>query len=60
MRLKIISCEVFCREFRHFAAESEHLIDIVFQQFGLHDTPDDLRKITQAEVDAADEDRYPL
>ncbi len=58
MHLKIISCEVFCREFRHFAAHSEHLIDIVFQPFGLHDTPDQLREFTQKEVDATPENRY--
>ena len=58
MRLKIISCEVFCREFRYFAAQSEHLIDIVFQPFGLHDTPEKLREVTQAEVDATPENKY--
>ena len=58
MRLKIISCEVFCREFRYFAAQSEHLIDIVFQPFGLHDTPKKLRGVTQAEVDATPENKY--
>jgi len=58
MRLKIVSCEVFCREFRHFAAGSEHIIDIAFQPFGLHDTPDKLRESTQAEIDRTPEGRY--
>ncbi|MDP7236557.1 MAG: DUF1638 domain-containing protein [Candidatus Latescibacteria bacterium] len=51
MRLYIISCEVFCREFRAFAASSKHLIDMTFQPFGLHDTPDMLREQTQQAID---------
>ena len=58
MRLKIISCEVFVREFQYFAAQSEHIIDIEFQPFGLHDTPDKLRETTQQAVDAVPEKKY--
>ena len=58
MRLNIISCEAFCREFRYFAAQSEHLIDIDFQPFGLHDTPDRLKINTQMQIDATPEGRY--
>ena len=56
--MNIISCEAFCREFRYFAAQSEHLIDIDFQPFGLHDTPDRLKINTQMQIDATPEGRY--
>jgi len=58
MRLNIISCEVFCREFRYSAAQSEHLIDIAFQPFGLHDTPAQLKINAQIQIDATPEGRY--
>ena len=58
MRLKLVSCEVFVREFCHFAAMSRHLIDMVFQPFGLHDTPNLLREEAQKAIDAADPEKY--
>jgi hypothetical protein len=58
MRLYLISCEVFYREFRAGAASSNHLIDITFQPFGLHDTPEALRTQTQQAIDAVPAGQY--
>lgn len=58
MRLYVISCEVFCREFRTFAASSKHLIDMAFQPFGLHDTPETLRAHLQEAIDAVPAGKY--
>ncbi len=58
MRLKLISCEVFLREFSFFAAQSRHLIDAVFHPFGLHDTPHLLREEAQKAIDATPPGRY--
>ena len=51
-------CEAFRGEFRYFAAQSEHLIDIDFQSFGLRSTPDRLKINTQMQIDATPEGRY--
>jgi hypothetical protein len=58
MRLKLISCEVFLREFCHLAAMSRHLIDMVFHPFGLHDTPNLLREEAQKAIDATEPGKY--
>ncbi|MBT5875528.1 MAG: DUF1638 domain-containing protein [Candidatus Latescibacteria bacterium] len=58
MKLYVIACEVFCREFRTFSASSPHLIDMAFQPFGLHDTPDQLRLETQQAIDKVPPDTY--
>lgn len=58
MRLRLISCEVFIREFSHFAARSKHLIDTVFHPFGLHDTPGLLREEAQKAIDATEQGKY--
>ncbi len=58
MRLKLISCEVFVREFSHFAARSKHLIDTVYHPFGLHDTPGRLREEAQKAIDATPQGKY--
>ncbi len=58
MKLHVIACEVFCREFRAYSATSRHLIDITFQAFGLHDTPDLLRQETQEAIDKVPSDSY--
>ena len=59
MRLKLVACEVFRREFCFAAANSRHVIDLQFQSFGLHDTPDQLRIETQKQIDQTPADRYP-
>lgn len=58
MRLYIISCEVFCREFWTLASESRHLIDLTFRPFGLHDTPELLRERLQQAIDDVLPGRY--
>ena len=64
MRLKLISCEVFVREFSHAAARSPHQIDTEFLPKGLHDIGcvgmlDRLQKAVDA-VDAAQYDAILL
>lgn len=54
MRIKLIACEVLAREFRLASALSPHVFDIKFMPFGLHCTPDDLRKAIQEEIDACE------
>ncbi len=58
MRLKLIACEVFRREFCHAAAHASYVIDIHFQPYGLHGTPDLLRADTQKQIDEASPNRY--
>lgn len=54
MRIKLISCEVFAREFSLAAAMSPHVFDVKLVPFGLHDTPNDLRDSLQNEIDATE------
>ena len=58
MKIKLIACEVFSREFCLATAVSPHLFDLKFMPFGLHNTPDDLRSALQAEIDAAEDGGY--
>lgn len=58
MKLKLISCEALYRESMMIAARSPHLIDITFMPFGLHDTPSELRKSIQQEIDDSEIDGY--
>lgn len=37
MRLKLLCCEIFCREVSHLIAEAENTIDVEFLPKGLHD-----------------------
>ena len=37
MRLKLIACEVFYREFNTVVARSPHIVDVEFLPKGLHD-----------------------
>lgn len=54
MKIRLIACEVFFREFSAAAATSSHVFDIKFMPFGLHNTPQKLREAIQNEVDAAE------
>ncbi len=54
MKIKLIACEVLSREFCLATAVSPHMFDLKFMQFGLHNTPDDLRAALQSEIDSAD------
>ena len=54
MKIKVITCEALVREFYHASATSPHIIDIQTLAFGLHNTPDELRKTIQEAVDACE------
>jgi hypothetical protein len=58
MKIKLIACEVFSRELRIAAAQSEQLVDCTFLPFGLHSTPNDLRARIQSEIDSAEASGY--
>ncbi len=58
MKVKVIACEVFFREFCAAAAASRHIFDIKFMPFGLHDTPEKLREAIQVEIDATEGTDY--
>ncbi len=53
LKLKIIACDVLNREISYLASQSKHYVDITFMHQGLHDTPEKLRELVQAEVDRA-------
>ncbi len=53
LRLKIIACDVLNREISYLASKSKHYTDVTFLHQGLHDTPDKLREMVQAEVEKA-------
>ena len=56
MNLKLISCEVFCREAEHVIGKSPHHIDVSFLPMGLHDIgAGGMRAHIQAAVDATDD-----
>ncbi len=54
MRLKVIACKVFEREFAMFVARSPHFIDTTFLRQGLHNEPAKLQAVLQAEIDRID------
>ena len=54
MRFKIIACEVLFRELSLCAAQSEHIVDLVFLTKGLHDNPGQMTEVLQEEIDATD------
>ncbi|MDR1915960.1 MAG: DUF1638 domain-containing protein [Synergistaceae bacterium] len=54
MRLKMLACKVFFREVSLIAAVSENYVDVTYIRQGLHNTPDLLRKVLQAEIDKID------
>lgn len=51
MRLKLISCEVFRREFELAIPRSEHQIEPEFIKIGMHNDPDSLRAELQSRID---------
>jgi len=59
LRLRLIACEIFYREFCACVATSPHVVDIQFMTQGLHDLPT-WRMVArlQAEIDATDPERY--
>lgn len=54
MRFRLIACEVLFREISMCAAQSPHIIDVVFLTKGLHDNPAEMRRVLQAEIDRTD------
>lgn len=58
MKLKLLACEVFTREFCRALSNSEHIVDCTFLPFGLHGTPDLLRERLQREINATSHDDY--
>jgi hypothetical protein len=58
MRLKIIACEVFCREIAFCSYNSKNIVDTEFIQQGLHNYPDRLRKELQEKIDNTVKDKY--
>lgn len=56
LRLKIIACDVLNREISYLASQSKNYTDVTFMSQGLHNTPDKLREMVQAEVDKANGD----
>ena len=59
MKLKLISCEIFYREFNTVIARSPHIVDAEFLPKGLHDIgTEGMRERIQAAVDRVDTSAY--
>jgi len=59
MNLKLISCEIFCRELCAALARSPHRLDVEFLPKGLHDMESaEMRRRVQAVIDGADPAGY--
>ncbi len=58
MKINVIACEALTREIRLASAHSPHTIDIELLGFGLHNTPDMLRKTIQEHIDACEGKGY--
>jgi len=58
MRLKLISCEVLCRELSVLIPQSPHQIDAEFVPIGLHDLGAQMRTQIQERIDAVDPSAY--
>ena len=52
MKLKLISCEVFRREFEVAIGRAKHRIEPEFIKIGMHNDPDSLRAELQARIDS--------
>ncbi|HMD96627.1 MAG TPA: DUF1638 domain-containing protein [Terriglobia bacterium] len=59
MRLKLLSCEIFYREFCAAVARSPHLVDLEFLTKGLHDVgSEQMLSRLQAAVNSVDASKY--
>jgi hypothetical protein len=59
MRFKLISCEIFFREFCACLARSPHIVDVEFLPKGLHDIGSkEMRSRLQAVIDRVEERQY--
>jgi len=52
MRIHIIACRVFTRELCYYASKSPNAVDITWLPQGLHDTPNELRRMITASIDS--------
>ncbi|MBN1543549.1 DUF1638 domain-containing protein [candidate division KSB1 bacterium] len=53
-KLVAISCQVLWRELCYYGSMSPHVIEFKFLEQGLHDTPNELRRCVQENIDAVD------
>jgi hypothetical protein len=53
-RAALLACRVFEREIAPHAAGARHLVETRFFAVGLHDRPDHLHAMLQAQIDALD------
>jgi hypothetical protein len=58
MKIKLIACEALYRELSLATAKCRHVFDLAFLNFGLHDTPSELRSAIQSEIDSCDGESY--
>lgn len=59
MRLKLLSCEIFFREFCACVARSPHMVDLEFLPKGLHDIGcQDMQARLQAAIDCVEQRQY--
>lgn len=58
MRFLCLTCEALTRPVYYCAALSPHIVDVVLVERGLHNKPDDLRKMLQQQIDAANPSTY--
>lgn len=56
MILKVIACKVLSREISLLSPQNPHFLDVTYLRQGLHDRPDELRRVLQSEIDAIDND----
>ena len=54
MNLKLIACKVLFREISLIAADLSHIIDVTYISREFHNTPEKLRELLQAEIDAVE------
>lgn len=59
MRLKLIACNVLSREIGFLSSQSDNFIDITYLRQGYHDTPEELNRILQHEIDLIDSGDSP-
>jgi hypothetical protein len=57
MRFRVIACEILFREVSLCAAQSPHIVDLVFMPKGLHDEPKSMTAVLQEEIDKTDPER---
>lgn len=58
MLLKVIACEIACREICLVSALSPNLVELEFLKQGYHDTPQLGKPAIQARIDAVEEGRF--